>query len=240
MQTVKRSLRKILFRASVNYEELQTVVVEVEAIINSRPLTYMYDDDVEEILTPSHLVLGRRLLSKFDEGFEDDTDVDNAVLTKRMKYLKTLSNHFWKRFKDEYLLDLRSHHIQGSDHRRTAEVGEVVVVEGKSKRNQWRLGKITMLITGKDGRSRAAVVKTFDGEKERYIKRPIERLYPIEVKSKLEVTKDEIDKSISVAESKCPTNPSSVVRSSSFPDQINRPTRIAAENGILMRRLAGH
>ena len=93
---MKRSLRKVLFRASVTYEELQTTIVEVEGIVNSRPLTYAYDNDVEEILTPSHLLLGRRLLSTFEEPFDDGCTVDNAVLTKRMAYLRSLSEHFWK------------------------------------------------------------------------------------------------------------------------------------------------
>ena len=55
---------KTLFRATVNYEELSTIIVEIEAIINSRPLTYIYDDEVEDLLTPSHFLLGRRLLTK--------------------------------------------------------------------------------------------------------------------------------------------------------------------------------
>ena len=87
MQTIKKSLRKILFRASVNFEELNTILIEIEGIVNSRPLTYMYDDDVEDVLTPSHLVLGRRLLSTFHENTEDESTIDNAVLTKRMKYI---------------------------------------------------------------------------------------------------------------------------------------------------------
>ena len=63
MQSVKRSLRKILLRSSVNYEELNTIIVEIEAIVNSRPLTYICDDEVEEVLTPSHLLLGKRLFT---------------------------------------------------------------------------------------------------------------------------------------------------------------------------------
>ena len=138
-RNVKRSLRKVLFRASVNYEELQTVIIDVEGIINSRPLTYIYDDDVEEVLTPSHLVLGRRLPSTFDEPFDDGVDVDSAVITKRTKYLKSLSDYYWKRFREEYLLELRMAHVQGGYPARKPEVGEVVVIEGTTKRNDWRL-----------------------------------------------------------------------------------------------------
>ena len=60
---MKRSLRKILFRSTVNYEELVTIVTEIEGIINCRPLTYIYNDNAE-VVTPSHLIYGRRLLSK--------------------------------------------------------------------------------------------------------------------------------------------------------------------------------
>ena len=63
VQTVKRSLRKILRRSSVTYDELNTIIIEIEAVINSRPLCYIYTDEVDEVLTPSHLFMGRRLIS---------------------------------------------------------------------------------------------------------------------------------------------------------------------------------
>ena len=63
VQSVKRNLRKTLKNAQLNYEELTTVLVEVEAIINSRPLTYLYSDNINEALSPSHLVFGKRLLT---------------------------------------------------------------------------------------------------------------------------------------------------------------------------------
>jgi len=55
--------KKTLGKARLTYEELLTVLIEVECILNSRPLTYLYPDDLEEPLTPSHLSNGRRMLS---------------------------------------------------------------------------------------------------------------------------------------------------------------------------------
>jgi len=45
MGSVKRSLKKILRCATLNYEELITVLAEVESIINSKPVTYIYYDN---------------------------------------------------------------------------------------------------------------------------------------------------------------------------------------------------
>ena len=47
-------------QARLTLDELTTALTEVEAVINSRPLTYVTTEDVEEQLTPSHLFVGRR------------------------------------------------------------------------------------------------------------------------------------------------------------------------------------
>jgi len=63
IKSSKRCRKKTLRKARLTCEELLTVLTEVECILNSRPLTYLYPDDLEEPLTPSHLISGRRLLS---------------------------------------------------------------------------------------------------------------------------------------------------------------------------------
>lgn len=45
----------------LSYDELLTALVEVEMVLNSRPLTVVSAEDLEEPLTPSHLMVGRRL-----------------------------------------------------------------------------------------------------------------------------------------------------------------------------------
>ena len=54
----KRCLKKIIGKARLSYDELLTAVTEVKGILNSRLLTYVQSDDIEEVLTPSHLLTG--------------------------------------------------------------------------------------------------------------------------------------------------------------------------------------
>lgn len=54
VRCTKGSLKKIIGLAKLSYEELLTVLAEVEGVLKSRPLTYVYSEEVEEPLTPSH------------------------------------------------------------------------------------------------------------------------------------------------------------------------------------------
>ena len=106
---VKRCLKKVLATSKLKYEELLTVLIKIEGVLNSRPLTYVYKDG-EIPLTPSHFVLGRRLLSSPSESEEPSAMNSNEGVARREKYLKTVLFYFWKRWQREYLTQLREQH----------------------------------------------------------------------------------------------------------------------------------
>ena len=86
----KRCLKKMVGQASLTQDELTTAVIEIEFIINSRLLSNISAGDTEEPLTPSHLLIGRRVLNLpdhlgylCDPGYED-FDIDATQLTRTM------------------------------------------------------------------------------------------------------------------------------------------------------------
>ena len=85
----------MLGKTRLNYEELSTIITETEDIINTRPLTYLYDDDDITAITPSHLVIGQNLLENMKNSNIDDFDMKKGECTRRYKYLKTTIEHFW-------------------------------------------------------------------------------------------------------------------------------------------------
>ena len=59
MRSIKKPFKKILGRSTLSFDELRTVLVEIEGVVNSRPLTYLYDESISYPLTPSDLIYGR-------------------------------------------------------------------------------------------------------------------------------------------------------------------------------------
>ena len=102
------TLKKVLGRALITLSDLQTIIVEIEGILNDRPLTCIFaisaDIDDEEALTPSHLLNGRRitLLPRENVNEEDINDPDYGhltTITKRARRMALLLQHFRNRWK---------------------------------------------------------------------------------------------------------------------------------------------
>ena len=185
VKQVKSCLRKTLGRSKLSFDELTTILVEVEAVLNSRPLTYLYSDDVEEPLTPSHLVIGRRLLTLPVELLQiDHWDFgDHLTATKRSRNFADRIQHFKRRWRREYLVELRGlHRPKGKNVTLPpVRINDVVILhdQGTSQKAFWKLARITDLIKGKDGKVRGARVLV--AEKKTLIERPLQELFPLEV-----------------------------------------------------------
>ena len=181
---VKRCIKKAVGVRSISYIEVQTLLSEIEAVLNNRPLCHDYDDDLENVLTPNHLVYGRRL----ESSIENDKGVieleDSIQLTKREKHLNRLISVFWNVWRKEYLTMIReTHKLSRTRGDEKLAVDDIVIVYEKHQpRHLWKLGRIVDLIRGNDNVVRGAKVKF--GASGNIITRPLNLLYPLEVREK--------------------------------------------------------
>ena len=100
----KQSLRKVLGRAFVTLPVLQTIVVEIEATLNDRPLTCVSTDvtDVEP-LTPAHLLCDRRIISlphEYEENLYDPDYMDAPAMRQQVDRHSKILNHFQSKWKE--------------------------------------------------------------------------------------------------------------------------------------------
>ena len=225
VRSVKRCLKNMTGRARLSLDELHTALVEVESIVNSRPLTYVAASDWEEPITPSHLLIGRRVLnlpdalshSSLDPGDEEFT-LNASQLEKRRKLLNDSVNLFWKRWRTEYLTELRDSHrklYHGRAGSPSIAIGDVVIVHDESlPRGFWKLGVIEEVISGMDGQVRGATVRLHSSDKRLIrLNRPIQLLYPLEARCDQEVVE-----SVPVTESRPTSEPSSVTDPAMTPE----------------------
>ena len=94
--------------------------------------------------------------------------------------LEQVKDTFWDHWSKEYLPELIYYAQSRNTNVKDIEIGDVVLIESNKDRGKWKLGKIEKLLIGKDGKIRAAEVKT---EKKTLIKRAIQKLYPLEISS---------------------------------------------------------
>lgn len=164
----KSSIRKVLGGTVLTFMELYTLLKEVEAVMNSRPLTYVYDDANEgQAITPSLLLYGKDLTqlppNMFDYKFERKSP---QTCRERLKYLEKLKNYFWTRYQREYLTELTERHARKRKGKavRQAKVDDIVLVkEGgetvKIPRSRWKIGRIVQVHPGRDGQVRSVDVR---------------------------------------------------------------------------------
>ena len=88
-----------------HFDELQTVLIEVKLITNNATLTYVYPNTIKTCLTLNHLLFGRQLLYYSNTT---STVVRNlTVLSSTTDKINRISNHFWHRWRHEYVVNLR-------------------------------------------------------------------------------------------------------------------------------------
>ncbi|XP_063833936.1 uncharacterized protein LOC135083100 [Ostrinia nubilalis] len=160
VKSCKHHLLRTVGNAHLTFEEISTVLAQIEAIMNSRPLNPLSSDPHDLLpLCPSHFLVGRPLTAP---AFTDLSEEPTSRLT-RYQRVEQIRQHFWTRWTKEYVSELQTR-IKWSEHKPDLQPNTFVVIkEDNSPPLKWSLGRIITTIPGKDGVSRVADIRTATG-----------------------------------------------------------------------------
>lgn len=155
IRTLKQSLLATLGAQTVTEEVLRTVLIEIEGIMNSKPLGYVSSDIPDpDPVTPNTLLMGRP-----DTSLPQIVYRESEMLSRRRwRHSQVLADQFWKKFIRNYLPDLQCRQKWQTE-TPDLQVGSVVmIVDPQLPRALWLVGQIDKTLPGPDGRIRAGEV----------------------------------------------------------------------------------
>lgn len=169
VKLMKHHMKRVLGNVRLCFEDLNTVIIEIEAIVNSRPLwSVPTRPDEYEALTPGHFLISKAINTL------PEADVNNIPLNRlnHYQYLQRLRGEFWRLWSHEYIQTLQ---IRKKWHNTQTNVqpGQIVLVsEDNEAPTNWSLGRILKTYPGTDGLVRVADVRC----RSKTLSRPIHKL----------------------------------------------------------------
>ncbi|XP_055605119.1 uncharacterized protein LOC129753329 [Uranotaenia lowii] len=157
VQSVKKTLSNMKLPRLPTDEVLRNALLEIENIINSRPLTYLpVENSDTEALTPNHFLLGSSSGVKPAVPYDDKSN----TLRNTWKTSQVYANYFWKRWLQEYLPTI-TRRTKWHYNVKPIEVDDIVViVDNDLPRNLWPKGIVISTTKSRDGQVRSATVRT--------------------------------------------------------------------------------
>ncbi|XP_053699354.1 uncharacterized protein LOC128746327 [Sabethes cyaneus] len=180
VRSVKTAIGDAYAEEKLNDEDLQTLIVEAEGIVNTRPLTYLPLDSAESAsLTPNHFLMGS------SNGVKQptvDTEPQQAASLESWHHIHRQLNRFWQRWLKEFLPVIRKQSKWFGEFRPLKD-GDLVLIVDEGKRNGWMRGTVIEAIKASDGHVRQAIVQTAGG----VFHRPVSKLAVLDVNGNSEV-----------------------------------------------------
>lgn len=169
VKSTKYHLKRILGNGICTYEEMSTILCQIEGCLNSRPLCPVSTDpDDFEILTPGHFLIGRSILTR------PQPNTLNTP-TNRLNYWKRIyqaTERFWKQWQSEYLARLQQRPKWVSQKRNVVKGELVILKEDNIPPSQWKLARVVDTHAGADELIRVVTLKTPTA----ILKRPIVKI----------------------------------------------------------------
>lgn len=172
IKSCKHHLRRIMGNARLTFEEFSTVLIQIEAVLNSRPMSPLSSNPSDlSPLCPAHFLIGRPMTAP------PCTDLTDAAPHRLLRYdrVEQMRQHFWRRWSTEYVTELQARTKWKSSGQDLSPEMLVLVKEDNLPPLRWRLGRVIKTYPGKDGVSRVADVRVANG----IIRRTFAKLCPL-------------------------------------------------------------
>ena len=161
--TIKKPLIKTLQGSILTETEFYTILTDVEASVNSRPLAKLSenaDDGNISCITPNHLILGKSLRPIPNEIYKHiEEPRKNVDIVKRWKLRNKLTDLFWKRWTREYLSELRQYHNEIQSRANLKKGDYCLATSEKVGKYDWPTAVVKEVFKGRDGLVRTVELK---------------------------------------------------------------------------------
>jgi len=158
VKSFKTHLQKVAGSHKFTFQEFSTLLVRIEGVLNSRPLTPTSQDPEDLLaLTPGHFMTGRPIMA-FPE-----TSSSDLPITSRYDKAKILHHRFSQRWKDEYLHTLNKRYKWKQPEKNLKEGEFVVIIDDQLPPSDWRMGRVVKVHYGPDNLVRVAEIRTQAG-----------------------------------------------------------------------------
>jgi len=176
VKSVKYHLKRVVGETILTYEEMNTFLIQIEAILNSRPVTPISDDpDDLNVLTPGHFLIGNPLTAVPEPSLEN---IRHSRLS-RWQLLRQMIDNFWTKWSREYLQKFQAINKWNKPIDSIKEGAMVLVMDERYPPTKWPLGRIIKTHPGEDGRVRVVTIRT----QATTLKRPIVKICPLPIQT---------------------------------------------------------
>lgn len=157
VKSVKFHLKRIVQNQTLTFEEMSTLLAQIEATLNSRPLCPMTSDpDDISSLTPSHFLLG---------GLPGHPPEDSLLSVpenrlNRWQRIQKLNQDFWHRWKKDYLNRLQTRPKWLQTRPNIEKDALVLIKDDNLPPTKWMLARVKETHEGQDGLTRVVTVRT--------------------------------------------------------------------------------
>lgn len=174
VKTVKGHLMKALNGIILTFEEMATVLAQIESAVNSRPLTPVSCDvNDNTVLTPAHFLLNSSPMAIASENLDEH----KINYLDRWRRVQQIVRNFWRQWQDEYLHTIQQRKKWQNPVNEVKQNDLVLIRNEAAPVGKWPMGRIVEVHPGKDGLIRVATIKTSQNT----LVRPVTKLAPLPI-----------------------------------------------------------